>query len=63
MYGREVGVLVGAVAIVEVSAYGDVPAFRSDAPVELQLRTGILVGAVAERLALTVVDHEALFIQ
>ena len=63
VHGREVGVLVGAIAVVDISADGYVAAFRSDAAVELQLRTGILVGAVAERLALTVVDHEAFFVQ
>ena len=63
VHGREVGVCVGAVAVVEITTDGNVPAFRSDTAVELQLCAGILVGAVAERLALTVVHHESLFIQ
>ena len=63
VHGREVGVFVGAVAVVEITTDGNVSAFRSDAAVELQLCAGILVGTVAERLALTVVYHESLFIQ
>ena len=63
MHSRKVGVLIGAVAIIDVSADGNVSAFRSNASVELQLCAGILVGAVTERLALTIVDNESLFVQ
>ena len=63
VHGRKIGVLVRAITVVDISADGNISSFRSDAAVELQLCTGILVGAVAERLALTVVDHESLFVQ
>ena len=63
MHSRKIGILVFAVTIVDVSTDSNVSTFRSDAAVELQLRAGILVRAVAERLTLTVVDNESLFVQ
>ena len=63
MHSREVGILVFAISVVDVSTDGNVSALRSNTAIELQLRAGILVFAITKRLTLTIVDNESFLVQ
>ena len=63
MNGREVGIAVVAVAVVDVAADGNVAATVAEAAIQLSLRAEVLVGAVSQRFALAPVHDEVLIVQ
>ena len=62
MYGREIGVAVFAIAVVDVGTDGNIAPLVAKPPVQLQLRTDIVVASVTHRLVLPPVDNEVLFV-
>ena len=62
MDSREVGVIVFAVAVVDIGVDGHIASTSIEATEKLQLATDVLVGTVTHRLVEAAVDNEALVV-